>query len=224
MMLMGKALDLTGQKFGRLTVIERVGIKNSKVMWRCKCDCGNYTETSTSSLRKGDSRSCGCLRRENVAKATTSDLLGKRFGKLVVVERIGSHNGNAVWKCKCDCGNYCDVVARSLVSGHTKSCGCLVKLSRFNDIAWKRFGKLIAIKYLGKSKWCCKCDCGMYVNVLTAHLTSGHTKSCGCLQCGGGNRSYSCPDLFGSTEQIDICHSDVVKEIRDFIDLYREGV
>ena len=44
---MGKALDLIGQRFGRLTVIEKIGTKNSKVMWKCKCDCGNYTEVIT---------------------------------------------------------------------------------------------------------------------------------------------------------------------------------
>jgi hypothetical protein len=54
------------------------------------------------------------------------DLLGKRFGKLVVIESVGvnSHNEH-LWKCKCDCGNESIVNAYALVSGHTKSCGCL---------------------------------------------------------------------------------------------------
>lgn len=59
---MGKPLiDLTGRRFGRLTVLERAGF-NGKTLWRCVCDCGNETTALSSNLRKGMSRSCGCLK------------------------------------------------------------------------------------------------------------------------------------------------------------------
>ena len=67
-------IDLTGQRFGRLTVIERaddhVGPSGRKhVVWRCKCDCGNEVIVRSVNLKSGHTKSCGCLRR---------GLLGKR--------------------------------------------------------------------------------------------------------------------------------------------------
>ena len=52
---------------------------------------------------------------------------------------------------------------------------------RFKDITNQKFGRLTAIRYLGKSKWECKCDCGNIVDIFGEHLRRGHTKSCGCL-------------------------------------------
>lgn len=57
--------DLTGKMFGRLTVIQYLGPNStSHTYWRCKCSCGNVTDISGSSIRRGASRSCGCLRQE----------------------------------------------------------------------------------------------------------------------------------------------------------------
>ena len=59
-------IDLTGQKFGRLTVVENVpsSTKSTNARWRCKCDCGNEKTVLGISLRKGNSTSCGCYRKE----------------------------------------------------------------------------------------------------------------------------------------------------------------
>ena len=54
--------DLTGQRFGRLTVEKVVGRKYRKLLWRCLCDCGKYTVVVGSSLTTGNTRSCGCDR------------------------------------------------------------------------------------------------------------------------------------------------------------------
>lgn len=60
--------DLTGMKFDRLKVIERAGSDKSKnATWLCQCDCGNKVVVVGSNLRCGDTRSCGCLHRENVS-------------------------------------------------------------------------------------------------------------------------------------------------------------
>lgn len=54
------------------------------------------------------------------------DLTGKKFNRLTVIERAGSNkNKQALWLCKCDCGNEVKVISADLKSGHTKSCGCL---------------------------------------------------------------------------------------------------
>lgn len=57
---MGKFIDLTGKKFGMLTVVERAETKYGKTRWKCLCDCGNYTYTITNRLLHGKSLSCGC--------------------------------------------------------------------------------------------------------------------------------------------------------------------
>ena len=60
---------------------------------------------------------------------TSSNCLGKRFGKLTVIKRDGStHSRKAIWLCLCDCGKETKVISASLNNGHTKSCGCLAKL------------------------------------------------------------------------------------------------
>lgn len=64
---MSRFVDLTGQKFGRLTVVRR--LSNNKynfAMWQCKCNCGNIKNVSTNSLKSGNTQSCGCLQKEKV--------------------------------------------------------------------------------------------------------------------------------------------------------------
>lgn len=61
---MGKVKDITGQKFGRLTVIKFLRIENHKAIWLCKCECGNLKEIATGALTSGNTKSCGCLNHE----------------------------------------------------------------------------------------------------------------------------------------------------------------
>lgn len=68
---MAKAKDLTGQTFGRLTVIGRAGkLSNGAALWRCKCECGQIKDASTSHLTGGFVQSCGCLNREKTSERT----------------------------------------------------------------------------------------------------------------------------------------------------------
>lgn len=60
-------IDLTNHKYGRLTVIERVGKSYSFATWRCLCDCGNEVVVDSRSLRSGNTQSCGCLWREKMS-------------------------------------------------------------------------------------------------------------------------------------------------------------
>lgn len=120
---MSKLKDLTGQRFGRLTVIKKAGnTKDGHAIWECHCDCGNKSNVSGKDLRKGHTQSCGCLHRDILTK----NLIGKRFGRLLVVEYAGiAKDYHALWKCICDCGNEHVTSSRSLLSGNCKSCGCL---------------------------------------------------------------------------------------------------
>ncbi len=58
----GKIVDLTGNRYGFLTVAEYCGIVNHKAMWKCVCDCGNITIVKSNNLRTGTTTSCGCMR------------------------------------------------------------------------------------------------------------------------------------------------------------------
>jgi hypothetical protein len=122
--------DLTGQKFGRLTALYPTELRSgTSVIWHCKCDCGNEKDISASALGK-TIFSCGCLSKEvhsDIAKKLfSSNLIGQRFGKLVVLEQVEQQDKNGTyWKCQCDCGNIKIIKGHSLTSGNTLSCGCL---------------------------------------------------------------------------------------------------
>lgn len=66
---MGKVKDITGQKFGRLTVIKFLRIENHKAIWLCECECGNLTEVATNHLTSGHTKSCGCLHKERTIES-----------------------------------------------------------------------------------------------------------------------------------------------------------
>lgn len=114
-----KIADLTGKRFGKLVTIAPTDKRlDNCVVWECKCDCGNTCYVPSRNLTKGNTKSCGCGKRV--------DLAGKKFGKLTVIEPTDQRKGsNVVWICKCDCGNTCYVSAHDLKHGNVKSCGCL---------------------------------------------------------------------------------------------------
>lgn len=125
---MSSKVDLIGKRFGRLEVIgegESVRHPSGAVSksWECRCDCGNVVYVSTSHLKSGHTKSCGCLRNEGGKEVR--DITGQRFGKLVAIRENGrTKQGQAMWLCKCDCGNEKTIATSSLVNGLTKSCGC----------------------------------------------------------------------------------------------------
>ena len=136
---MSNFIDLTGQQFGKLTVIERVKKQGDKrTYWKCLCECGKETVVWAGNLRRNHVTSCGCARAKNgrntiqkaykaSAEKRTIDLLGQKFGHLTVIKRDGSDaRGEAKWLCECDCENHSiiSVLGSNLRRGHTQSCGC----------------------------------------------------------------------------------------------------
>lgn len=131
--------DLTGKRFGRLVVVGRgpdyINPNNGRhiVRWNCKCDCGGEALCQTPTLIHGKAKSCGCLANELSSKRLKgkpnprrANLIGQRFGKLIVVSEAGNDKQrHALWHCKCDCGNEVDVITSQLTGGKTQSCGCL---------------------------------------------------------------------------------------------------
>ncbi len=114
------------------------------------------------------------------------DLIGKRYGKLVVIEQAFGHCKKGIyWVCKCDCGNEKIIYGASLRRELTSSCGCAFS-NRGNNLTGKICDRLTVIKLDDTVKsgiyWICKCKCGNEVSVLVTSLLSESTRSCGCLQ------------------------------------------
>lgn len=127
---MSKTVDLSGQIFGRLTVLHKLNRRSgNNTMWKCHCLCGKEVEVSAGNLKSGNTKSCGCLQKEIASNNRRINLIGKRFGKLLVIDEFEHEIGDQIvfWKCRCDCGNTTIVNTDLLNNGHTKSCGHLKK-------------------------------------------------------------------------------------------------
>ena len=114
-------MDLTGQTFDLLTVLEPVGVNEHRShLWRCQCSCPdkNIVIRSTSSLRYTRKKSsCGCIR--------GAQLLDRVFSLLTVIERIGlNKHGQYLWLCRCSCpaGNTRTAMSAELLSGKINAC------------------------------------------------------------------------------------------------------
>lgn len=137
--------DLTGKRFGKLTVlyIDEDRSKNGKVYWYCRCDCESDPKSIRSTAltrKKNGTKSCGCARNSEDAKlkaiATRNkypqDITGLKFGRLTVIKQTEmvskrqSDNGAKLWECRCDCGKTCYYSRYSLITPNgVRSCGCL---------------------------------------------------------------------------------------------------
>lgn len=114
-----KSPDLIGKVFGHLVVIEKARGSTGRITWLCRCTCGTEKYYLTGNLRPGLNSSCGC--------SLNNDLSSRKFGRLQPLCRRPNSGIHTVWLCKCDCGVEKDILANSLISGGTKSCGCLRK-------------------------------------------------------------------------------------------------
>lgn len=186
-----KVIDLTGKRFGRLTVLYQIdniisvkGVKRTN--WHCICDCGTECNVAGDNLRKGNTKSCGCLRKEKGHQAKFKDLTGQKFGRLIVLYENTTDPRNekckyTIWRCKCECGNECDVIGSNLIKGATKSCGCLQKETVSNrstkDIRqYDEFGNVI-------KKLCPCCQQWLPLNNYQKHKPSKDGYASVCKTC-----------------------------------------
>ena len=124
---MSRKVDISGQRFGKLTAIREIGRKNKRTMWLCNCDCGRETIVAYGHLSSGHTQSCG--------KCKYKDLVGKYFGKWKVIglsnNRYISPKGfsDLMWICECSCDAHTirEIRGSILRSGGSKSCGCLFR-------------------------------------------------------------------------------------------------
>lgn len=137
---MAKLIDLTGQQFGYLTVLNRgKENKNGRPTWDCKCKCGNIVNVRGNDLRNGRTLSCGCLGKQRLKEANEKRNkvhIGDKFGKLTVIEDLGyRYFGNEkhrrkVVLCQCECGNKIEIRTHELMSKGRFSCGCDIPMSQ----------------------------------------------------------------------------------------------
>lgn len=192
--LSGKMIDIANQRFHRLVALFPVR-SGGRVKWLCKCDCGNLVVVPITFLKSGNTKSCGCLQKEKAVERwnqyrENNDVIGKKFGKLTVLEFVGIENQEAMYRFLCDCGNIVIKSLHCVSSGNTRSCGCL--LSEFRDatkydLIGQKFGQLTVISYAGINKYGgtdfkCLCDCGNTNIVSRNSLIRGLVKTCGCVR------------------------------------------
>lgn len=135
-----------GKKFGMLTVVER-DTNDLRTKYICLCDCGNKVSVRIGHITDGSTISCGCHRREmgrqmakeNIAIQTRLEV-GAKYGRFTIIgfSRIGP-DGASWHKCLCECGTERIVRTASLVSGSSKSCGCLHREVSAENLRRARF-------------------------------------------------------------------------------------
>lgn len=188
---MAKYIDLTGQRFGKLTVLQKSEKRlSNKLCWECICDCGNTITVRGECLRSGHTKTCGCSK-------APRNLIGKKFGELTVIKDTPKRNnsGEIIWECKCSCGNITYIPTSRLTGGFYISCGCASSRglrrneNKRENLLGQKFGKLIVIDFdkegsalSNKSKWICKCECGNICSkrIDVLHSPQGQFASCGC--------------------------------------------
>lgn len=141
-------LDLVGQQFGRLLVLQQEGIdKNHNTLWSCKCSCGGERIVRGMDLKKGIIDSCGCTDAKKV------DITKQRFGRLVAIRQERIEGRKYMWLFKCDCGNYAVLDRSGVVTGSAKSCGCLI-VEAAQERAKKNVVKIdpLTLEILGENK------------------------------------------------------------------------
>ena len=108
-----------GNNYGNWFVLRYSDTTKKRVI--CKCACGTIKEVDKHSIKRGDSKSCGCEQNKII------NLVGSKFDRLTVVKQHIRRNpsNKVMWVCKCDCGETVAITGNGLMSGTTRSCGCL---------------------------------------------------------------------------------------------------
>ena len=150
---MPKKIDMTGWVMKEhgvedslLTVLKEVepkitpsGIKQTQYL--CQCECGKEIIIKGQNIRNGNTKSCGCLRKQLLVKRNSDNSsvkIGQKYGKLTIIKDLGfrkqlSRNKNERWSlCQCDCGSEpIEVKNNMLQTGWKKSCGCMQSQGEF---------------------------------------------------------------------------------------------
>lgn len=129
-----------GTRFHSLVVIEELhpirygAAQQSFRSFSCLCDCGNTTAVTLSAMKRGNTRSCGCLLKETSTARRGSAPTGVTFGRYLVIEEVAPVRARRRrMRCRCECGEIRDVDLAALKSGTSRSCGCIAT-SRVSEL------------------------------------------------------------------------------------------
>lgn len=192
-----------GLKINYIEVLSTKEISiNNKKYYKCKCECGNEKNILISTIKSGRIRDCGC------GEYARTRLIGKRFGKLVVIDAkrdINAKKKNIICVCRCDCGNTKNIIASKLKE--TNSCGCLKKFN-YEKYRNKKFGKITILDLIDSDKKIvsCKCDCG---NTFKALLYDIIGKKQIVISCGSCGRKTN-PTLYNDNARLSNIYSGML--------------
>lgn len=200
-------IDLTGKKFENLTVLYRgediiQDGKRRRVKWHCLCNCGKEFDVISDNLKRRPNMTCNECAKKIRGESQRKNSVGNKYGKLTILEILPSSGATKV-RCMCDCGSEYIGCQADIVSGHTKSCGCLHKevTSKTNTKDWTGNISEYGIEFLyqdcmnDKGQWLWKCRCGICGNLFTAlpaKVNNGHITSCGCRVQSSGEEYVEC--------------------------------
>jgi hypothetical protein len=203
---LGKSLDVPartaiGKRYGYLTIL-RVDTKRSARRYWCRCDCGKEGWHYSSAISTRKINSCGCKK-----VSAKRNLVGKVFTRLSVIADTDRRTSAGVWYwlCRCECGVEKTISGASLISGVTRSCGCLRREQRSGpvalDLSDHRFGSLtvraMAQRTPKVTTWICVCDCGANRTVTGHDLRNGKIDSC--TKCSGTQRDERTIEYHGES-------------------------
>lgn len=146
-----------GKKYGELVVLEVYSSNNAEGRKRCKCKCkcGKIIDIGIREIKLGRKKHCGCVQREKIY----DELIGKKFGRLLITGKLPYEKLiDAQYECICECGNLIHISRENLLRNKIKSCGCIQKISQYNDTIHKSNKSGVKGVHLDKSsnKWMAK--------------------------------------------------------------------
>jgi len=183
-----KIINLIGQKFNKLTVIERHYTKNGKVYWICRCDCGKITKPISGDNLKGQhpTKSCG----DGICNGKIKNIEGLIFGNIEIIgfSHTEGENGS-FWIGKCiKCDRETRPTALEFIQSGKKQCEDKFCSGKIYDLVGNVYNFLKVLKFGGikgkSTTWICECLlCGKITNpIRSSHLKFGATKTCGCCK------------------------------------------
>lgn len=122
-------INLSGKRYGLLTVQEKYRSKKGNTIWLCKCKCGTDRWVHYGALIEGRSKSCGMC--EHRLKPPKTNQKGRLKGRLLVTGkwRRTKEPPTIEWECECKCGKKGIWLSTGRLNGNVQSCGCLTKES-----------------------------------------------------------------------------------------------
>lgn len=179
------------QKYNYWTLLQPAPNKTYDKV-KCVCKCGTVKYVIYNNVKRGLSKSCGCIVNDK-QKIPLKNRTGQKYGQLTIIcQGQLSNKGKRTYKCRCSCGNVVDVIVGNVLNGNTKTCGDHSKHHfRYKDLSGCKFGRLTALelaqdivnsKGTHSTAWKCVCQCGNYTIKRYSSLVNGTTISCGCRE------------------------------------------